>query len=67
MMDALNAGKWDESKVEVVVCPVALQAAAMAAIAKPGIKVRKVEACSLPAIMLLENNISCAEVQTRCM
>jgi triosephosphate isomerase len=39
LMDALNAGKWDESKVEVVICPVALQAAAMAAIAKPGIKV----------------------------
>jgi triosephosphate isomerase len=45
-MDALNAGKWDESKVEVVICPVAIQAAAMAAIAKPGIKVA-LQNCSM--------------------
>merc|ERR1712078_803886 len=34
------------SKVEVVICPVALQAAAMAAIAKPGIKVA-LQNCSM--------------------
>jgi len=46
LMDALNAGKWDEGKVDVIICPVALQAAAMAAIAKPSIKVA-LQNCSM--------------------
>jgi len=62
LMDALNAGKWDESKVEVVVCPVALQAAAMAAIAKPGIKVA-LQNCSMTGMGAFTGEHSCEQIK----
>jgi len=39
LLGALNAGTWDENSIDVVVCPVALQALEMMKLAKPGIKV----------------------------
>merc|ERR1719174_2281300 len=62
LMDALNAGKWDESKVEVVICPVALQAAAMAAIAKPGIKVA-LQNCSMTGMGAFTGEMSVEQIK----
>jgi triosephosphate isomerase len=39
LVEALNAGTWDESKIDVVVCPVALQAVSMKEKLKPAIQV----------------------------
>jgi triosephosphate isomerase len=62
LMDALNAGKWDESKVEVVICPVALQAVAMAAMAKPGIKVA-LQNCSMTGMGAFTGEHSCEQIK----
>merc|ERR1712078_753797 len=50
------------SKVEVVVCPVALQAAAMAAIAKPGIKVA-LQNCSMTGMGAFTGEHSCEQIK----
>jgi triosephosphate isomerase len=39
LIESLNAGTWDEESIDVVVCPVALQAMAMKEKLKPSIKV----------------------------
>jgi triosephosphate isomerase len=39
LMEALNAGEWDTSKVEVVVCPISLHIPFVVSEAKAGIKV----------------------------
>jgi triosephosphate isomerase len=39
LIEALNAGTWDETAIDVVVCPVALQALAVKDKLKPAIKV----------------------------
>jgi len=39
LLDAINAGEWDTSKVEVVICPIALHIPMAQAAAKPGIQV----------------------------
>ena len=39
LIEALNGGTWDESSIDVVVCPVALQALSVKEALKPSVKV----------------------------
>jgi len=62
LCEALNAGEWDTSKVETVVCPVALHIPMVQDLVKPGIKVAA-QNCSATGNGAFTGEINAAQVK----
>jgi len=62
LVDELNAGEWDGSKVEVVVCPVAMQIPAVMSMVKKEIKVA-IQNCSATGMGAFTGEISVEQIK----